>query len=215
MVEEPNGLTFLVNRCLVVFILEGNPMEAIRRHDELIEAYPDFGALNFWKSVALVVAGKFEEAIEEARKFVTADGGSSNSRMQLAWVFGAAGKREEAEEILSKAIADEEGAFISPAIIGSVKLVLGQKDEGYAWLEKALSERDPALLYFNGFPWTKEYRVDPRWAAIEEKLGFASSPDSGSTKSLQNLRSKVGIKKESALSTLAVAFGVGAYGGRG
>jgi hypothetical protein len=33
---------------------------------------------------------------------------------------------------------------------------------------------EPALLYFNGFPWTKEIRQDPRWKAIEAKFPFKS-----------------------------------------
>jgi len=58
-----------------------------------------------------------------------------------------------------------------------VKLALRQNDEGYDWLERAYRERDPSLLYFNGVPWTKQYRKDARWESIERKLEFKSNPD--------------------------------------
>lgn len=154
--------------------------EALKRYAELIETYPDFSALRYWRSTCFLITGRFEEAIAEASRYVEMEGGSWTSiysDLHLAWVYAAAGRRSEAEELVARAIAEREKTFASPTGIGWVKLTLGQKEEGYAWLEKAFTERDPSLLYFNGYPWTKELRVDPRWEAIEARLGFVSAPD--------------------------------------
>jgi TolB-like protein/Flp pilus assembly protein TadD len=161
-------------------LTEGKIEEAIRKFDELVEAYPDFAAIRYWRSVAYVLAGEFDKAIDEAKKFVEMEGVSMSSlysKLQLAWVYAAAGSALEAEKIVAEAVASREKTHASPTNIALVKLTLGQKEEGYGWLEKAYAERDPALLHFNGMPWAKAFRADPRWTAIEAKLGFQSAPD--------------------------------------
>ena len=55
--------------------------------------------------------------------------------------------------------------------------LLGEKEEGYRWLEKAFEEQDPALLYFNGFPWSKKLRDDQRRKAIERRFPYKGAPD--------------------------------------
>ncbi len=151
----------------------GKVNEAIEKYDELVNTYPDFGAVLLWKSGAHALLAQFDKAIEAAKKFVEVDNGSWNSKLNLAWVYATAGNHEEAEKILGEAMATKEKTYVSSCLIGWAKLVLGQKDEGYRWLQKAYEERDPSLLYFNGFPWTQEFRSDPRWVEIEGKIGFS------------------------------------------
>jgi TolB-like protein/Tfp pilus assembly protein PilF len=158
-------------------LVEGKLDDAIRRYDELIAEYPDFAALRFWRFVAHTMAGQFDKAIDEAKKNVEMNRGSLASKLGLAWVYAEAGSAGEAEKLVSEAIAGRDGSFASPVDIAWVKLALGQKDEGYAWLQRAYQERDPRLLYFNAAPEAKKFRADPRWAAIEAKLGFVSAPD--------------------------------------
>lgn len=160
-------------------LLFGRYEEALVRYDELIEAHPDMSALRYWRSTCYLLAGKFEEAIKEAEEYERMEGGSLTSYFALhrAWVLAKAGRKQEAERIVEEAIAKKEKRSVSPTNIGWALLALGRKEEGYSWLEKAFAERDPALLYFNGFAWTKEYRADPRWKAIESKFLFRSVSD--------------------------------------
>jgi TolB-like protein/tetratricopeptide (TPR) repeat protein len=156
--------------------LFGKAPEALERYDTLIEEYPDFAALRYWKSICLVLAGKHAEAVEEAKRFVAVDA-SPWSNLHLAWVYACTGSAEEARSLLAKSIATSEQASMRPTDVALVKLALGDREEGYAWLERAYAERDPQLLYFNGFPWTKEFRKDPKWVSIEAKFGFKSASD--------------------------------------
>jgi hypothetical protein len=53
-----------------------------------------------------------------------------------------------------------------------LEISLGRTDEGYRLLERSLADRNQALLFFRGMPWFKEYRLDPRWNKIEERLNL-------------------------------------------
>jgi adenylate cyclase len=157
-------------------VLYGNAREALKKYDELIEAYPDFAALRYWKSICLVLSGENEAAVEEAKKFVAVDK-SPWSKLHLAWAYATAGNHSEAEKLVAESIMAGGETSVRPTDIALVELALGKKDVGYGWLERAYAERDPQLLYFNGFTWTKEYRKDARWTSIEAKLGFKSASD--------------------------------------
>lgn len=154
--------------------------EALKRYGEMIEAHPDFTALRYWRSICYLVSGRNNEAVEEARAYVELEGGlwtSTYSMLHLGWVSAAAGNRKEAEEIVERAMQNAKNQPVSPTGIAMVLLTLGRNDEGYDWLVKAFAERDPALPYFNAFPWTKGMRADSRWQVIESKFPFRSAQD--------------------------------------
>ena len=160
-----------------IVLIDGDAERAAERYEELVKMYPDFPALWYWKSVCHLVLSQYDLALKSAQKGVDLQANHWFSRLQLAWANAAAGNLAEAEKTVSEAVEASKTAFVGPATIGHVMLRLGKGDEGYAWLERAYSERDPQLLYFNGFPWTREYRKDPRYAAIEARFGFKSAPD--------------------------------------
>ena len=151
--------------------------EALVRYDELIKLYPDMTPLRLWRSICLVLSGRHDEAVAEALRYVAAEGGpwkTTLSMLHLAWVYASSGRMADAKEVVEKAIAESSRREVSSANVGWVKVLLGEKEEGYMWLRKAFEERDPRLLYFNGFPWSKEIRADPRWREIESRFSFPS-----------------------------------------
>jgi len=177
---DPLSRAYNIFLTIAKFIVYGRYDEALRRYGELIEAYPDLSALRDWRSTCYILAGMEREAVKEAEEFVKMEGGSwtsTYSKLHLARVYALAGKKEDAEKIIQDAISERERRSVSPTGIGWVKVLLGEKEEGYAWLAKAFEEHDPSLLYFNGYPWTKEIRADPRWKAIEAKFPFKSAQD--------------------------------------
>lgn len=155
--------------------------EAIERYGELIQEHPDMSALRYWRSVAYVLTGAKAEAINDAEEYVKMEGGVWTStyspNLHLAWVHASLGNKEEAKQLVQAAIAMREKRSVSATAIGWVKVLLGEDEEGYKWLKRAFDEEDPALLYFNGFPWSKVVRADPRWNAIEDRFPFRSAED--------------------------------------
>jgi TolB-like protein/Tfp pilus assembly protein PilF len=161
-------------------VLEGMYSEALRAYDEMIRSNPDFSALRYWRSICYLLSGDAEKALDDAREYVKMEASwtsTYSSHLHLALICASTGKHPEAEDILRQAISKTGSGQVSSTDIGWVNLELGRLDEGYSWLEKAFVEHDPALLYFNGFPWTKKHRSDPRWASIEAKFPFTSAPD--------------------------------------
>jgi adenylate cyclase len=163
-------------------VISGEYDEALRRYAGLIEAYPDMSPVRFWRSTCYSVAGRMDEAIEEAKRYSEMEGGGSltstySSSLHLARIYAVAGRKTEAEALLKQALAQAAEGHVSATNIGWVMLDLGQKEEGYKWLDKAFDAKDPSLLYFNGYPWARRHRHDPHYAAIESKFSFKSEPD--------------------------------------
>jgi TolB-like protein/Tfp pilus assembly protein PilF len=155
--------------------------EAIKRYGELIQEHPDMSALRYWRAIAYVLTRAKKEAIKDAEENVRMEGGVWTSTysptLHLAWVHASLGNKEEAEKLIRTAITMREKRSVSATTIGWVKVMLGDEEDGYRWLQKAFDEEDPALLYFNGFPWSKSVRADPRWKEIEAKFPFKSVED--------------------------------------
>ena len=107
-------------------------------------------------------------------KAVELDNGSAHMKLNLAWIYACAGDKESATKVMNEVMSDKM-AYVSPVSVAQVKLALGEKDEGFALLEKARQTRDASLLYLRGSPSFVEYQSDPRWLAIERKMGLPKS----------------------------------------
>jgi TolB-like protein/Flp pilus assembly protein TadD len=148
--------------------------QAIEQLDNVIESNPDFAAPHLWKSAVCVQMHKFADAIEEGKKSSELDNGSSNTKLNLAWIYASAGDKESAVRMMDEAMSKKKG-YISPAQVGTVKFLLGQKDEAFALFQKALESRDSTLLYLRGSPTFEECQSDPRWREIERNMGLPKS----------------------------------------
>ena len=56
--------------------------------------------------------------------------------------------------------------------IANVYALLGDKAQMYTWLERAYADRDGMLIYMNRQGFYRPYRSEPRFIALEKKLGF-------------------------------------------
>ena len=162
----------IINMGMANFLaLLGKTHEAIERYSDLIELNPDFARARILKSNCHAFLAEYDAAIEDAKGASDLDK-TLTTQANLARIYALAGKREDAQEILNditRRMADE---YVSPVWVGLIELALERTDEGFRWLEKGLAERDSQLLYFSSFPWFKDYRSDPKWKQISEKLGL-------------------------------------------
>jgi adenylate cyclase len=149
----------------------------MRRYDEAIEALdrvigsnPDFSTPHFWKCLVLMNMRRFEEAIEEGKKAVDLDKGSPQIKANLAWAYARAGDKESATRLLNEAMT-QKGGHISPAWTGVVMFALGRRDEAFTFFQKAFDGHDSAVLYLRGAPGFEDVKSDPRWIALEKKMG--------------------------------------------
>jgi serine/threonine-protein kinase len=149
----------------------GKTDEAMEKYEKTIQMNPDFAAVHYWKSLVHSWLSEHDAAIEEARRAFDLDN-SPLVEQWLASAYARAGKKDEAQGILDRLRTKETGEYVSPVWNGMLEISLGRPDEGYRLLERSLADRNQALLFFRGMPWFKEYRLDPRWNKIEERLNL-------------------------------------------
>jgi hypothetical protein len=56
--------------------------------------------------------------------------------------------------------------------IANVYAILGDKAQMYTWLDRAYADRDGMLAFLKPQGAYRPYRSEPRFIALEKKLGF-------------------------------------------
>jgi adenylate cyclase len=103
-----------------------------------------------------------------------AEGLAHQSRIDLMRAVGYAmqGHKAEALQLVHKWEKPEGGAFVRSTSIAGVYALLGDREQVYAWLDKAYADRDGMLAYTNSQGSLRRYRSEPRFIALEKKLGL-------------------------------------------
>jgi serine/threonine-protein kinase len=96
------------------------------------------------------------------------------SRIDLmrATAYVIEGKKTEALQLVHKWEKPAGGVFVRSTAIANVYALLGDKAQMYTWLERAYADRDGMLIYMNRQGFYRPYRSEPRFIALEKKLGF-------------------------------------------
>jgi TolB-like protein/Tfp pilus assembly protein PilF len=96
------------------------------------------------------------------------------SRVDLMRATGYAiqGKKTEALQLVHKWEKPAGGVFVRSTSIAGVYAILGDKAQMYAWLDRAYADRDGMLAFMNLQGFYRPYRSEPRFVALEKKLGF-------------------------------------------
>jgi len=168
---------FILNFSLGLCLLHlGKPEQAIDQLDRALPLSPDaHSGVEFFKSMAFLTIGKYQDAISELKKVWRDEGEDKPAffRLQLALTHATAGQNREAAEILNTELSKSKNVYVSPAFLAIVSLAVGRKDEGFKWLEKAFAERDGFAMHLRAMPWLRQYWSDPRWLDLEKKAGIA------------------------------------------
>jgi adenylate cyclase len=156
----------------------GREEEALQTIDRLVELNPEFAPARMWRSGILVVTGETEAAVKEAERAAAIDD-SPVLEGNLAWVYAVAGRRADAERVRAHLYARMGDDHVPTALAGMLELAMGNLDEGFRRLERGIEARDTALLMIPNDPWFRQFATDPRWKAIEERLGIPRSVPEG------------------------------------
>jgi Tfp pilus assembly protein PilF len=138
----------------------------------------DKGRVTHWEYLGLigVAKGKAAEALAELDREAPY---SASSRADLyafrGYVAAKAGRREEAMKMIGLLrAAIEKGA--PPAFLSWVYLGLGDSDAALACLEQSVERRDDVTVDFVVAPAAAELRPDPRFQAVQARLGLPRQP---------------------------------------
>jgi serine/threonine-protein kinase len=129
-----------------------------------LEISPGHADASYFLGVALVAAGRANDAIALAR------------RSQLAWfrlTFTALaqhdlGNAKESQAALDALIAGHSSE--SAYQIAQVHAWRGGRDRAFEWLERAYAQRDTGLPGFQNDPLLRKLHEDPRWKPFLKKL---------------------------------------------
>jgi TolB-like protein/Tfp pilus assembly protein PilF len=90
----------------------------------------------------------------------------------LALAAACGGRIAEARQHIAKAQAAADQAFVSPYQLAMAEAALGDKEAALAALERSADAREGQILYLKFEPAFDGIRADPRYRAIEKRVGL-------------------------------------------
>jgi Tfp pilus assembly protein PilF len=90
----------------------------------------------------------------------------------LAWGSACQGQRARAEHYLRQASQTSGPGYASPYNIAVAYAMLHENDKAIEYLEKSAADHEPQILYLKYVPGFTDIRTDPRYVALERKVGL-------------------------------------------
>jgi len=156
----------------LAYIFSNRYAEGIAQYKRALEMDPNFVEARL--SLANAYMNDTKSAFAELDR---AQGFAPQSRIDLIRAFGYAveGKKAEALQLVHKWDKPVGGIFVRSTSIAAVYAWLGDREQMYTWLDKAYADRDGMLAFTNEQGCYRRYRSEPRFIALEEKLGLPTA----------------------------------------
>lgn len=134
-----------------------------------IYAHECFGA-------AYVRLGRFDEAIDEYRQYVsTRTDGSSVADLMTA--LARAGRRDDALQQLSTILKLFDQGHANALDIAHAYAAIGDSDKAFEWIDKAFARREGSLPDVGDRFDFQSIMNDPRYRTVMSRMGLESKPD--------------------------------------
>ncbi len=169
LVLDPLGVTRYLNLARIL-IGGGRYDEAEAALRKAIELQPAAARLHAYLTTLDVIRGDAAAAVQDAQ--LEPKGFWRDYALALA--LQIQNDRGAADAGLQKLI--DENAVSGPFQIATVYGLRKEPDKMFEWLERAYTEHDPGLTQLLGTPFILNYRDDPRFAALCQKLKVPVPP---------------------------------------
>ena len=150
-----------------------------RQYDQAVEAAREAVNLdpNGWNGRyellrSYGMQGKYDLAIMEAERALPLAKGSARVAAALGHVYAASGRTAEARRVLADLLAKSQSQYVSAYGIATVYAGLSDKAQALDWLERAVEEHSTALIYVRADPMFADFRAEPRFVAILQRIGL-------------------------------------------
>ena len=90
----------------------------------------------------------------------------------MGYVYGMIGKKDDARRILDTLLMRARSEYVTAYAVALLYTALGDKDRAFAWLNTAVAERTHWLVWLERDPRWGPIRGDPRFKAIERRVGL-------------------------------------------
>jgi TolB-like protein/Flp pilus assembly protein TadD len=166
---DPLGVTRYLNLARIL-IAGGRYDEAEAALRKAIELQPAAARLHAYLTTLDVIRGDAAAALQDAQ--LEPKGFWRDYALTLA--LQIQNDRGAADAALQKLI--DENAVSGPFQIATVYGLRKEPDKMFDWLERAYTEHDPGLTQLLGTPFILNYKDDPRFAALCQKLKVPVPP---------------------------------------
>ena len=167
---DPLSLRF-ADRYLYVLVFFKDYNRAIAEAQTMLTRNPDFVMGHAWKAMALVMLGRFDEALVEQKRAYEID---PNPGMQvfLAVVEASAGNKAESLKLVHKIEDVAKQQYVCNYEISQVYAALGDRDQAMKWLNSGIGQQCDCMIWLQGEPWMQSLRADPRYLDLIKRIGF-------------------------------------------
>lgn len=135
---------------------------------KILELEPDNQGALYSLGFASVLNGDYDGGIAPLQRALELRPEYPFNLSGLAWAYARAGRRAEALELLGR--VEKRGQMLKEVAI--VYGELGEMDRAFAYLERAYAEDPGSLTYMNADPTADALKADPRFAALQGRLGL-------------------------------------------
>jgi TolB-like protein/tetratricopeptide (TPR) repeat protein len=149
-----------------IYLRSGRLPEAEKALRQSLEISPTWGSGRYFLGEALLLQGKYDEALAVFRQETLDDGQLEGSAM----VQFATGHKADSDRQLAAAIERDGTSW--PSEIARVYAYRGEKGQALEWLDKAYKMRDEDLYFIKGDPLVKNLEADPRYKAFLRKMNL-------------------------------------------
>ena len=146
--------------------------EAVLQFKKTLELDPQYAEAYFSMGMSYQVLHRYDDALAALKTAIRLSGNRLIMVAMLGMTEGLAGHKEEARRIFADLQELSRKSHVSPYYFGIISIGLGEPDRAFEFLDQAYAERDGILVYLAVDPITQSIWSDPRFAALEKKIGL-------------------------------------------
>jgi tetratricopeptide (TPR) repeat protein len=161
-----------VGRCLYFMHLYDDAAVQI---EQTIHLDQNFAASHVWLGLIYLQQGRLTEAVPELQRESDLTGRVWLGMAGLAVLRARSGDRQAAAALLAEITERARHDYVPPTAFAFVYTGMGQPTDAFRWLDTAVATRDGWLTENFFDPLLDPVRTDPRFAAVEQRMGLDSA----------------------------------------
>lgn len=166
---EPSAM---INNCILTttYIYARQYDKALAQGRSTYDLDPTFPFAPHWLGFALIVNGKYDEAISLGQRVAPDSPFGWMAAVVIGQAYANQGKRIEAEQQISRLRELGKTRYIRPYYLASIYTALGDKDKAFTELERSYEEHDCYLGRISVDPFMDPLRDDPRFKELTKRM---------------------------------------------
>ncbi len=171
--REHEPLSLVINALEPLFLFyAGKHEEGMLRLNEAFDIEPDFWISHINLAKIYIQRQQYDKAVKQldlAREFSS---GNSETISLSAYALAKSGNHNFALSILKQLLSRRSRSYVPPYNIAIIYNGLGERQLAVDWLDLAYAERDVRLPFIKVDPKWDDFRREPRFIELMERMNF-------------------------------------------